>query len=199
MTNEFLKGIEQRRSYYAIGKDITISDDRIREILEQALLHTPSAFHSQSTRLILLLGLQHDRFWNMVKEELRTLVPENQFKATSDKIDSFMNGYGTVLYFEDVSVVRGLQKNFPLYEGNIPIWSQQSNAMHQFVIWTAFELEGLGASLQHYNEIIEDEIKEEWKIPGNWKLIAQMPFGNPLAQPDPKEFEPLDYRLRIEQ
>jgi predicted oxidoreductase (fatty acid repression mutant protein) len=27
--------------------------------------------------------------------------------------------------------------------------------MHQLVVWTALEIEGYGASLQHYNELIE--------------------------------------------
>ncbi|NFV72581.1 nitroreductase, partial [Clostridium botulinum] len=40
---------------------------------------------------------------------------------------------------------------------------------------------GFGASLQHYNELIEEDVKKEWNIPNNWKLIAQMPFGKPVV------------------
>lgn len=36
--------------------------------------------------------------------------------------------------------------------------------MHQLVVWTALETEGLGATLQHYNPIIDDEVKNEWNI-----------------------------------
>ena len=58
-------------------------------------------------------------------------------------------------------------------------------------------MEGYGASLQHYNELIESQVKEEWSLPSNWKLIAQMPFGNPIAQPDEKQYQPLEDRIKI--
>lgn len=69
--------------------------------------------------------------------------------------------------------------------------------MHQLVVWTALESEGLGASLQHYNPLIDDEVKKEWNVPSNWKLIAQMPFGNPTMIPREKEFQPLDERVKF--
>ncbi len=69
--------------------------------------------------------------------------------------------------------------------------------MHQLVVWTALEAEGLGATLQHYNPLIDDEVKKEWNVPSNWKLIAQMPFGNPTAQPGDKEFKPLEDRIKF--
>lgn len=38
--------------------------------------------------------------------------------------------------------------------------------------------EGLGASLQHYNPLIDQEIAERFDIPDSWQLRAEMPFGN---------------------
>ncbi|WP_281241496.1 nitroreductase family protein [Sporomusa acidovorans] len=78
-----------------------------------------------------------------------------------------------------------------------PVWSNQASGMLQFTIWTALELEGLGVSLQHYNPVIDDRVKREWDIPSNWKLIAQMPFGKPVAQPSPKECLPLEERVKF--
>ena len=69
--------------------------------------------------------------------------------------------------------------------------------MHQFVIWTSLEIEGFGVSLQHYNEVIEEDVKKEWNIPRNWKLIAQMLFGKPTADPDEKQFNPLKDRIKV--
>ena len=44
------------------------------------------------------------------------MVPAEAFPATEAKIDNaFAAGYGTVLYYEDESVVEGLQNAFPLY------------------------------------------------------------------------------------
>ena len=112
-------------------------------------------------------------------------------------MDSFKAGYGTVLFFEDEAIVKSLQEQFALYADNFPIWSNQASGMHQLVVWTALEAEGLGASLQHYNPLIDDEVKKEWNIPENWKLIAQMPFGNPTASPGEKEFQPLEDRVKF--
>lgn len=56
---------------------------------------------------------------------------------------------------------------------------------------------GFGASLQHYNPLIDKEVRKEWKINPDWELIAQMPFGSPLQQPENKEFTPLDDRLIV--
>lgn len=69
--------------------------------------------------------------------------------------------------------------------------------MLQLVVWTALENEGLGASLQHYNPIIDEEVKKQWNIPESWKLIAQMPFGKPASEPKEKQFQPLEERVKV--
>ena len=69
--------------------------------------------------------------------------------------------------------------------------------MLQFVVWTALEQTGLGASLQHYSPLIDEDVRNEWGLPENWKLIAQMPFGKPVAQPGEKQFSPLEARLKV--
>ena len=51
--------------------------------------------------------------------------------------------------------------------------------------------------MQHYNELIEEDVKKEWDIPNNWKLIAQMPFGKPVVNPDEKQYNPLEERIKI--
>lgn len=197
MSKDFFTAVADRRSFYGISKEAVVSDDKIKEIIEHAVKHTPSAFNSQSTWIVLLLGKEHDKLWDITMEALRKIVPADNFSSTEDKINSFKNGYGTVLYFEDNSVIESLQKQFALYKDNFPIWSQQTSGMHQFVIWTALEIEGFGASLQHYNELIENDVKKEWSIPENWKLIGQMPFGKPTAKPDEKQFSPLEERIKV--
>ncbi|WP_234121314.1 nitroreductase family protein [Clostridium hydrogenum] len=197
MSKDFFKAVEDRRTFYGISKESVVSDDRIKEIIEQAVKYTPSAFNSQGTRVVLLLGNQHDKLWDITKENLRKIVPADKFSSTEDKINSFKNGYGTVLFFEDNSVVEALQQQFALYKDNFPIWAQQTSGMHQYVVWTALEIEGFGVSLQHYNELIENDIKKEWSIPNSWKLIAQMPFGKPTAQPDEKQYKPLEDRIKV--
>lgn len=197
MSKDFFTAVEDRRTFYGISKETVASDDRIKEVIEHAVKYTPSSFNSQSARVVLLIGTHHDKLWDITKEALRKIVPADQFSSTEEKINSFRSGYGTVLFFEDNSVIESLQQQFALYKDNFPIWSQQSSGMHQFVIWTALEIEGFGVSLQHYNELIEADVKKEWSIPNNWKLIAQMPFGKPTAQPGEKQFQSLEERIKV--
>lgn len=67
--------------------------------------------------------------------------------------------------------------------------------MNQFNIWTALEEAGLGASLQHYNPLIDEPVAKAFNIKSSWLLRAQMPFGAPAAQPDEKTFQPLNERV----
>ncbi len=101
------------------------------------------------------------------------------------------------MFFEDEAVIESLQKQFPSYKDAFPAFSSQSSGMLQFVVWTALEQEGLGASLQHYNPIIDSAVKAEWGIPPNWKLMSQMPFGKPLVNPGEKTFQPLEDRIKF--
>ncbi|MCV2502899.1 MAG: nitroreductase family protein, partial [Neisseriaceae bacterium] len=57
-------------------------------------------------------------------------------------------------------------------------FSNHSSGMAQLAVWTALAKEKIGASLQHYNPIIDDEVKDYWDIPEKWELVAQMPFGS---------------------
>lgn len=196
-SSNFLETIQKRRSIYGISKDPVISDEKIEEIVGQAILHTPSSFNSQSARVVVLLGEQSDKLWKLTTETLRKIVPADSFDSTEQRMQAFGAGYGTVLFFEDQNVVKGLQEQFAAYSDNFPIWSNQSSGMLQFVVWTALAQEGLGATLQHYNPLIDDEVKQEWNIPGEWKLIAQMPFGKVAAEAGEKAFQPLEDRLKV--
>lgn len=198
MDRDFKEALKHRRSYYAISDKSFISDQEIEGIVKFAISNVPSAFNSQSTRLVLLLGKNHKKLWDITKEILRKKVPADSFGATENKIDhSFAAGYGSVLFFEDQSVVEGLQHNFPLYKDVFPVWSQHTSAMHQLTVWTLLEDAGFGASLQHYNPLIDEEVRKEWKLPENWKLVAEMPFGVPLQEPGKKEHQPIDDRVKV--
>lgn len=197
MKHTFKEAVKHRRSYYFISDTSPVSDAEIEEILQFAVLHVPSAFNSQTARLVLLLGDNHLKFWDIVMRTLKKMVKPEAFASTEAKINSFAEGYGTVLYFEDEQIVGDLQKQFPAYAEKFPQWSEHTSAMHQFAVWTMLESSGLGASLQHYNPIVDDEVRREWNLPKSWRLIAQMPFGAPTAEPAEKVYKPLKERLLI--
>jgi len=198
MANDFKEMIKHRRSYYSISNASLVPDREIEEILEFAIKFLPSAFNSQTTRLVLLFGKEHKKLWDIVKETLKKRISAEAFVKTENKIDScFACGYGTVLFFEDNSIVRQLQEGSPLYKDRFPVWAEHTSAMHQLIIWTMLEDLGFGASLQHYNPLIDDEVLETWNLPRDWNLIAQMPFGLPVDKPEEKEHTPINDRVFV--
>lgn len=196
MNKPFEETVKNRRSIYSIGKERVISDDRIQEIVEFAITNAPSAYNSQSARVVILLNQEHEAVWDITEDALRKVSSKSDFTATEKKMSAFRNGYGTILFFEDENIVKNLQERFPSYHEKFPDYSLQSSGMLQYIIWTALESEGLGASLQHYNPIIDDEIKDKWKLPENWSLIAQMPLGNVLHKAGNKEVQLLEERIK---
>ncbi|MBP1737311.1 MAG: nitroreductase [Oscillospiraceae bacterium] len=198
MTDHFFDVMKNRRSIYQIGGECTVSDDRLIELVEDAVIYTPTAFHSQSGRVILLLGEHHQTLWDITEDTLRKLVPsQDSFASTEAKLNSFRSGYGTILFFEDQGVVNQLQNQFPLYKEHFPVWSEQASGILQFILWCSLEVEGMGASLQHYNPLIDEAVKSEWKVLDNWKLVAQMPFGTLAAPAEERSFLPLAERVKI--
>ncbi|MEJ5037948.1 nitroreductase family protein [Acinetobacter johnsonii] len=184
----FLDHIKQRRTIYAVGKNVALTPEQIESVIKEAVNHSPSAFNSQTSRIVTLFGESHLQFWNVVRETLRKIVPEAAFEGTNAKINSFAAGYGTVLFYEDQDVVKSLQEQFSLYADNFPVWSEHSSAIAQFAVWTALSEQNIGASLQHYNPIVDAEIAEIFDIPANWKLRAQLVFGSIEAPAGEKTF-----------
>ncbi|SLM41102.1 Nitroreductase-like [Lasallia pustulata] len=194
---EFLAPVETRRSIYPLSNSSPISDDRIVEIVRTAILHVPSSFNSQSTRAVVLLKKEHEKLWDITKECLKPQMPEEQFQQTSKKLDGFRAGYGTVLFFEDPEPVKALQSRFAIYADKFPQWSEHTSGMHQYVVWTALEADGLGCNLQHYNPVIDQRVQNEWKVPMEWGLKAQLVFGKRAGEPGKKEFKPVEERLFV--
>lgn len=184
----FLDHIKKRRSIYAIGKNVSLDQAEIEHIIKEAVKHSPSSFNSQSSRVVILFGQSHDTFWHIVRETLRDLVSADAFEATNSKIDGFAAGYGTALFYEDQNVIKGMQEKFALYADNFPIWSEHASGIAQFATWTALAEHNVGASLQHYNPIIDEEVAQTFSIPSNWKLRAQLVFGSIEAPPGEKTF-----------
>lgn len=189
---------EARRSIYALTDQLPVAKEEVVKLVEHAILHTPSAFNSQSTRIVVLFGEDHKKLWQITEDELRKVVADDeQFEGTKQKLEGFKAGAGTILFFEDQNVVEYLQNNFALYANKFPEWSHHTNAMHQYVIWTALATLNIGANLQHYNPLIDAQVASTWNIDSKWHLVAQMVFGGIEQPAGEKEFEPLEKRLKV--
>ncbi|MEN8991467.1 MULTISPECIES: nitroreductase family protein [unclassified Acinetobacter] len=184
----FLNQIEQRRTIYSIGNNVSLSQDEIEQTIKNAVRLSPSSFNSQTSRVVILFGDAHQKFWNIVRETLRKIVPADAFEGTNGKINSFAAGFGTALFYEDQAVVKALQEQFALYADNFPVWSEHSTAIAQFATWTALAEKNIGASLQHYNPIVDAETAAAFDVPDQWKLRAQLVFGSIEAPAGEKTF-----------
>ncbi|MEB5475924.1 nitroreductase family protein [Acinetobacter pollinis] len=192
----FIQEIEKRRTIYAIGSNVQHSNEELEVLIKKAIRLSPSAFNSQSSRAVILFDDSHKKFWEIVRETLRQIVPESAFEGTNNKISSFAAGKGTILFYEDQDIVKGLQEQFAAYADNFPIWSEHSSAIAQFAVWTALSEVNVGASLQHYNPIADAETAKAFGVPETWKLRAQLVFGSIEAPAGEKEFMEDDARFK---
>lgn len=193
----FTNTLKNRRSIYHLGRNVTLSNDELTALIKEAIKESPTAFNAQSTRAVILFGNAHEKLWEMTEEALRPLTPAEAFPNTQNKLAGFKNGYGTVLFFKDTDVVKGLQEQFELYADNFPDWSEQSNGIATANTWVALTEQGLGANLQHYNPVIDEAVAKEWNIPSNWKLRSQLVFGSPETPAGEKEYMNDEDRFRV--
>jgi hypothetical protein len=187
----------RRRTQYALGRNLPISEAEVDALIREAIRLAPSSFNSQSSRAVILFGAASEKLWKVItKETLRPMVPADAFASTDAKMDAFAAGAGTVLFYEDQDTLKDLQQKFPLYADNFPIFSEHSAGMAQYAVWTALAEAGIGASLQHYAPLIDAEVARTWDVPSSWKLRAQMPFGSNEAPFAEKSFIADDVRFK---
>lgn len=193
----FTDTLKNRRSIYHLGRNVSLSNEELTTLIKEAIKESPTAFNAQSTRAVILFGDAHEKLWEITEEALRPLTPAEAFPNTQNKLAGFKNGYGTVLFFKDTDVVKGLQEQFELYADNFPDWSEQSNGIATANTWVALVDKGLGANLQHYNPVIDEAVAKEWIIPSNWKLRSQLVFGSPETPAGEKEYMNDADRFRV--
>lgn len=191
------QAFDERRSIYALGNELPVEPQAIVNMAERVLLHTPSAFNSQSSRLVVLFGAEHQKLWDIAEEKLRAAVGDGDFSGTKQKLNGFRAAAGTVLFYEDKNVTESLQEQFALYADRFPVWAQQTSAMHQYAMWTELRTLNVGANLQHYNPLVDEDAAKAYAIPDSWELVAQMPFGNIVEPAGEKTYQPVSERMKV--
>lgn len=197
MKNAFLDSIALRRTIYALDNTLPVSKAEVIKTIQEAVRLAPSSFHAQSARALILFGDENKKLWDIVLAAVLKVAPKEQHDDTKQKIAAFASGAGTVLVFEDTAVIKGLQESYSLYADNFPLWSSHGTGITQFSIWSALANIKVGASLQHYGNLIEDEVRKTWDLPSSWSLIAQMPFGAIKGTVEEKAFQPIEERVYI--
>ena len=198
LNTDVLNALKKRRSIYALGKNVQASNAEIVKLVEDVIQETPTAFNSQTTRAVFLFGDKHDQLWDIIVKRLETEVPTaDAYEKTKAKIASFKAAYGTILFFTDTAVVHQLEKDFTLYADNFATWAEQAQGSGQLNTWTSLANNNIGASLQHYNPLIDSLVAEAFDIPANWTLRAQMPFGSIEAPAGAKDYMNRDDQFKV--
>ena len=193
----YLNIIESRRSIYDLNDHLPASEKVVLNIIKHITVESPTAFNMQSSHLVILMNDEHHKLWNIVNETLKKIVPENQFASTHAKLDMFYKAKGTILFFDDRHVIDQLKTDFPLYRDQFDTFADHSMGILQGNIWNALAELKIGASLQHYNPLIDNEIKKKWNIPDYYRLSAQMVFGGINSIPEPKDKIAASERISI--
>ena len=179
----------KRRSIYALGRQVTQTPEALYDLVKSAVKQSPTSFNNQSVRAVVLMGDAHEKLWDITAQRLQQEVPdEAAYQQTLAKINNaFKAGFGTVLFYTDTDVVKMYEEQIPLYAENFYDWSEQGHGMAEYATWLALTEAGLGASLQHYNPLIDEAVAAAFDIPDNWRLRAQMPFGSIEAAASEKD------------
>lgn len=109
-----MDALQQRRTYYNINKELPVSIEEVRSLVDRLTELVPDAFNMKSSRIVTASGSQQDVLWDAIYDVFAG-------KVAREKIDSFRAGAGTILYFYDRSVVAAMQEQFPLYAENFPV------------------------------------------------------------------------------
>lgn len=184
------ESIRKRRSYYDINKDLSVDTDQVIECVKEVVSLVPDAYNMQSSKVVIALNEYQDQLWDTIYDVFAG-------KVKREKIDSFKAGAGTILFFIDEEIVKGVQDKFPRFAEEFAGWSAQASAMLQFSVWSALRDLDIGASLQHYNPVIDDKVKAMFNIPAHYKLMAQMPFGGIGSEPEPKDKVDIAERVKV--
>ena len=78
-SKSFLQAIQNRRTIYHLSDKQILPDEKILKLVQQAVREAPSSFNVQSSRVVILLGEQHKKYW-------LEIVPEALHAAKGDKV-----------------------------------------------------------------------------------------------------------------
>ena len=194
---EFLETLKKRRSVYALSSKLDLSNKEIAKLVKDVVTETPSAFNMQSGRVVVLFGEEHKKLWHITTETLRKIVPADKFAPTEAKMKMFSSGAGTIMFFEDEAVVDDYKAKFKTYASAFDMFASHGLGILQGNIWNALAAKGIGANLQHYNPLIDEEVKKTWNIPASYRLVSEMVFGNVEEVPAPVEKMDPNDRVKV--
>lgn len=193
----FVDLLKKRRSIYALGTNSKHSKKEIENRIREVVKHVPTAFNSQTTRVVVLFDEANNKFWDHIYDVQKGVLEGEMWDMMSGIITGAKNGIGTVLFFEDLDAV----KKMPTQGTRTEAYKQNNNANAEYAVWLALAEMDLGASLQHFNVGYEQGFdkgtKEMFNLPETYEMIAQMPFGSIEQEAGEKDHIDADVQVKV--
>ena len=138
------EGLRKRRSYYQLNKELPISEDAVRALIEETTELVPDAFNMKSARIVVALGEKQDELWDRIYEAF-------QGKVAREKIDGFKAAAGTVLYFYEKITFKAFPGEIPPSSGKFSFLAKQANRTPPITTLCGPPGPGSGATPQPHN------------------------------------------------
>ncbi|KAF3057508.1 Nitroreductase-like protein [Trichoderma afarasin] len=202
--DQFLAAAKHRRTVYGLKSTSAVSDERVKQIVGEVLSFAPSSYNTQPGRITIVTGEKHKGLWEAITKEAEPILKgagEEVWKTMSGIFAAHKGAYGSVVFWDSGDAIKEAGTKHQSAAHMFPQFADHSTGMAQILVWTALELEGLGANLQHLQAIppVEAVIKSYLGVPADYTLKAHLNYGD-LAQPHPEavpEKLPLSETLKV--
>ncbi|GFF94887.1 putative nitroreductase HBN1 [Aspergillus udagawae] len=177
-----------RRSVHGLAGTSKLSDERVQETISKVLSFALSSYNTQPVCISVALGEKHKELWSIILKEAEpvlTSINLGLWQKLGPMFQSHKAAYGST----------------HKASGHIfSKWGDHTQGIYRILVWTALELGGVGANLQHMNAIpaIEATIKKFAGVPDDYKLKAHLNYGDEQATRPEKPMKlPIDETLII--
>ncbi|KAM0315331.1 hypothetical protein ACHAPQ_011611 [Fusarium lateritium] len=201
--DQWLAGAKYRRTIYGLKGTSHVPDSRIEEIVREVISFAPSAYNTQPSRYTLVLDEKHKQLWDVAIEQVAPILQAagpDVWAAMEPRFRKFKDAYGSVLFWTRGQSIKESQEKHKSAAHLLESFADHSGGMAQILIWTALELEGFGASLQHIGAMppVAAALKEFLGVPDDYSFQATIVFGEPVQQfPDIPEKLPSEETLTV--
>ncbi|KAM0548181.1 hypothetical protein ACHAPJ_009979 [Fusarium lateritium] len=202
-TDQWLTAAKYRRTVYGLKDTSPVPDSRIEEIVREVISFAPSSYNTQPGRYTLVLGEKHKQLWDVVVENAAPVLKAagpHVWAAMEPRFQRFKNAYGSLVFWTRGQSLQESKEKHKSAAQLIDSFADHSGGMAQILLWTALELEGFGASLQHTGASppVEVALKQFLGVPDDYHFQANMVFGEPAQEfPEVPEKLPIDETLTV--
>ncbi|KAM0229900.1 hypothetical protein ACHAPO_009622 [Fusarium lateritium] len=202
-TDQWLAAAKHRRSVYDLKNTSAVTDNRVEEILKEILSFSPSSYNTQPVRVTLITGEKHRQFWDLIIEHAEPMlkgVSEEVWVQMSGLMTMHKGAYGSILFWERGQTTIEAAAKHQSAAHMFPQFGEHAQGIFQILVWTALELEGVGANLQHMNAIppVVSAVRAFCGVPDDYELKGHLNYGDEAqAHPEVPEKLPFSETLKV--